>query len=389
LTSSPTIHLVLADDWELRGDGSGNMRAMQFQTLRRLLEIYERHGLRASINAEVMQQLWHRRLAEQHGELAELAGEWEAIVTDAYAGGHDVQLHVHPQWSDARYEEGRWRLSGNWSILDYSSDDVRGMLSEAKAYLEALLAAVDSGYRCRSFRSGSWAIGPGAHVLSTLAELGIVVDISIAAGLHYETDHLSLDYRRIDEAFAPYYPRLDDARRVSPEPQPIVCVPTHTFRSSIRHLVLRALARSDRPLPLPRDVRSRNVAPSDTPVAGAGARGRDYAAQHWSRNSGRPWERARTAARRAVGLRVSDLGALTFAQMQEMLGDIRRRARLLAAPVVPAVLENHTKDLGDFEPIERFAAEVAAAPDLEIITLAELARNLQAGVYPIKTSRGA
>ena len=29
----PPVQLVLADDWELRGDGSGNMRAMQFATL--------------------------------------------------------------------------------------------------------------------------------------------------------------------------------------------------------------------------------------------------------------------------------------------------------------------------------------------------------------------
>lgn len=49
------VQLVLTDDWELRGNGSGNMRRIQFDSMRALLDIYERHGLKASFNAEVMQ----------------------------------------------------------------------------------------------------------------------------------------------------------------------------------------------------------------------------------------------------------------------------------------------------------------------------------------------
>lgn len=92
-----TLALVLVDDWELRGDGSGDMRRIQFATMRRLNQIYESHGLRGAYNAEIMQQLHHLKFGEKHPELAELAREWEEIVLETYKRGHDIQLHVHSQ----------------------------------------------------------------------------------------------------------------------------------------------------------------------------------------------------------------------------------------------------------------------------------------------------
>jgi hypothetical protein len=39
-----TIHLALVDDWELSGNGSGDIRQLQFEPLRRLVAIYNRLG---------------------------------------------------------------------------------------------------------------------------------------------------------------------------------------------------------------------------------------------------------------------------------------------------------------------------------------------------------
>jgi len=72
--------------------------------------------------------------------------------------------------------------------------------------------------------------------------------------------------------------------------------------------------------------------------------------------------------------------------MREMLQDIRRRARNARQSVVPVVLENHTKDLGDFGPIELFAREVAKAPDIDVITATEAARNLAESAYRVRTT---
>jgi hypothetical protein len=366
------VQLVLSDDWELRGDGSGNMRAIQFATLRRLCEVYERHGLRGSFNAEVFQQIVHRRLQAKHPELGELADEWEEAVRDAYRSGHDIQLHLHPQWSDASYADGRWRLGASWSLAEYPRAAVEEMLGAAKAELESVLRPVDPSYRCVAFRAGSWCIAPSDHALEVLAGLGIAFDMSIVDGAYYDSAEVKLDYRAVDEPFLPYWPDMRDARRVGAGPQPIVCVPTHSFDPGRANQALRALLRR---APAPGPVRARFLAPCDVRVEEAG-----YAPDYSEHSRQNP------DSEPAPELQVSDLAALGFAQMREMLADIRRRAAATGWPVVPVVLENHTKDIGYFEPFERFARYVEQADDLEVMTSRELADALAAGAFPIRSA---
>lgn len=63
------IDLVLTDDWELRGDGSGHMPTLQFDAMNRLMTIDERHGLRATFTVEVLQQLRHLEEGARHPAL--------------------------------------------------------------------------------------------------------------------------------------------------------------------------------------------------------------------------------------------------------------------------------------------------------------------------------
>src|ERR1700761_2547234 len=124
----PLIHLAFVDDWEVRGNGSGDPRVLQFAPMRRLTAAYEKFGIRGSFNAEVMQQLTFRKFQGRFPELKAFADEWEQVVTDSFRQGHDVQLHLHPQWVDANYDSrGNWNLGGDWSIVNYSSSHIRAL----------------------------------------------------------------------------------------------------------------------------------------------------------------------------------------------------------------------------------------------------------------------
>jgi hypothetical protein len=102
------------------------------------------------------------------------------------------------------------------------------------------------------------------------------------------------------------------------------------------------------------------------------------------------WKRPEARESRFFGTRtmVADLSALNTRLMKRMIASIRRQADASGWPLVPVVLENHTKDIGDFGPIEEFAAYVAAQRDLEVITLSEVHENLQSGLYrPVTRGR--
>src|SRR5437763_11532893 len=213
-TDKTTIYLALTHDWELRGDGSGDIEQIQFAPLRRLLEIYRKHDVRTTFLPDVMQQIRFRLLESEHPELKSLADKWDEHVREAFRQGHDVQLHLHPQWRNGRYENGRWHLNGDWSILNYDREAAYAMLAAGKDYLEKLLQPIDPFYRCGAFRAGALAAAPSDHLFKSLVRLGIQLDVSIASGFFVHARNLHLDYRDCEEDFLPFYPDKEEARKV-------------------------------------------------------------------------------------------------------------------------------------------------------------------------------
>src|SRR6266567_7587339 len=86
-SDTPTIHFALTHDWELRGDGSGDIEQIQFAPLRRLLDIYRKHDALTTFLPDVMQQIRFRKLEEKHSELKSLADKWDEHVRETFRQG--------------------------------------------------------------------------------------------------------------------------------------------------------------------------------------------------------------------------------------------------------------------------------------------------------------
>ena len=371
----PTIYLALTHDWELRGDGSGDIEEIQFAPMRRLLEVYEKFGARTTFMPDVMQQVSFRKLESGHPELKRAADSWDEHALEAYARGHDVQLHLHSQWSNAIWENGRWSLRGEWSMLKYDREQAASMLAESKLYLENLLQPVNRDYRCLAFRASALALAPSEYLLSTLVELGIQIDVSVAAGFFLSNQTLQLDYRRCEETFLPYYPKMDDARKVSSQREPIVCVPLNHFYGS-----RAAVTKLNVELVRERLQRSGSDSTAESPARPQLDTDRAGIA--------RVYEKLIEPAIKRKYF-VSDMSRLNFPLMREMLSQIRQRAVTSGLPKVPVVLTNHPKDIRDWDGLERFVAEVAKADDVEFITLAELAEKITSGEFQVRKSTGS
>ena len=381
----PRIFMVLVDDWELRGNGSGDIEKIQFQTMRHLVDIYNDHGIRSSFFAEVMQQMTFRRIQDRHEELKRYADRWENLVTEVYREGHDFQLHLHPQWTQADYAEGTWHLQGDWSILNYDADAAYRMITEGQGYLENLLQSIDANYRCIAFRAGSWCVAPSPHLLSLLVKAGIAMDASMVGGLHTESRAYQLDYRNCEESFFPYYPRMQDARKVSPSREAIVCVPNHHFIQPPLHM-LQSLAAG-----YWRKFRSRsqsNNAPQPAGVAAWEAHGEsadcDYSSGLGNASSTFAKVKKLLLSSLRGFHRISDISELDTSSLRYMMRCIRKRVRASGLSEVPVIIENHTKNIKDFSHIRKFVSEISRDDDLKFITLTELAENLNSGRFKIK-----
>lgn len=377
------IYLAFVDDWEVRGNGTGDPRVLQFEPMRKLVKIFNEHGIRGSFNAEVMQQLTYRSEQERFPELKAIADEWEEVVTESFRQGHDIQLHLHPQWMDASYEgNGNWKLSGDWSILNYPPQKTRAMLVAGKQYLETLLRRIDQRYSCVSFRSGSWCAAPSDSLMPILSELGFVFDMSIVAGIRNDTPQVRLDYTQCEEPFVPYYPEMTDARRVSRSVEPIVCIPTNSFSGARVALLRRDFGKAYSALQRKvRSLRTGNGAPS------ASSRGRS--GDEWMNKgeSGAIGLVKRVVKRYVLGqVHIADVSRLNYAMMRQMMAHIRRQAARSGLSDVPVILENHTKDIHDFSDIARFVADVVSSPDLKTVTLTEIAHGLRNGTFKARAA---
>ena len=244
------------------------------------------------------------------------------------------------------------------------------MLGRGKEYLENLLRPLNSNYRCVSYRAGSWCIAPSSFMLSLLADLGIVFDITIIGKLKYDTRRVKLDYSNCEEDLVPFYPVMTDARRVSEKVERIICIPTNHFygsrRLTFKHHAAKAAARLNRVQPR---------GPASPSVQTCGSYGSDWADTKHDSSLRRIYEKGLVPYIKGKHL-ISDLAQLDYPLMREMLSSIRQRARATGLANIPVVLGIHTKDIRDFDDIERFVSDISTAPDIKCVTLTEVAQGL-------------
>ena len=99
------IECIFTLDYEIYGNGSGDLATLVLEPTERLLTLFRSRGHRFVVFVEA-------------AELAaiEAAGSDAAIssVTDqvrrAYDEGFEIALHLHPQWCNAAWRNGRWQL---------------------------------------------------------------------------------------------------------------------------------------------------------------------------------------------------------------------------------------------------------------------------------------
>lgn len=225
------IWIVLTDDWELRGNGSGRVEQLQCKPASQLMDLYERLQIRSTFNVEVLQQLAFERYAPDDAELRADRDAWKTSVREMVARGFDVQLHLHPQWLGAERVDGWWRLGTRWNLADYSIDELRQMMKPAMDYLRPIIAP----HTPVSFRAGAWGIGPPSRALfEVLLENGISLDVSIVNGSKYDGEGIKLDYTTLDSPNLAYRPDLDDGRHIArgTPGHGMIEIPTQSVRRS-------------------------------------------------------------------------------------------------------------------------------------------------------------
>jgi hypothetical protein len=250
------MNIILTFDYELFGDGSGNMFTHLIEPTNQILQLCEKHNIKTTIFFEVLEYLKLKEEWEKGNTMGYTDNPVKAIeqqIQQAAIDRHDIQLHIHPQWHNAKYENGKWQLNlNNWRLGDFKGENnycIKELISDCKTALEKLIKSVKPDYKCIGLRAGGYNIMPSTEVYAAMVELGMKFDSSIYPG-GYETGNLSkYDYRNVPMELDHWWADVNDIRKVSDKEKeileiPIFALPVARWKriftaSKIKSLILR------------------------------------------------------------------------------------------------------------------------------------------------------
>jgi hypothetical protein len=174
------LHVIFTLDYEIHGNGEGCPRSLVVEPTERILRLLDEYGAKLTIMADVAEILKFKEYKEEHKRDVFF---YEGIINqlrNAIRTGHDVQLHIHSSYFNARYHDGRWLQ--DWSEYDFANlpyARMTCMVKTCKEFLERLLTPLEPNYRCIAFRAANWSVSPSKNVAHALVENDIKIDTSV------------------------------------------------------------------------------------------------------------------------------------------------------------------------------------------------------------------
>ena len=114
-------------------------------------------------------------------------------IREFHQEGFEIALHLHPQWCNAQYQNGKWILDyAEYSLCPLGSERITEIVESSIAYLRRVLGAPD--FIPLSFRAGNWLFQPTTTAARVLRQAQFKIDSSVfKGGLQHKH---KLDYRR-------------------------------------------------------------------------------------------------------------------------------------------------------------------------------------------------
>jgi peptidoglycan/xylan/chitin deacetylase (PgdA/CDA1 family) len=307
------IECVFTIDYELHGNGEGSLRELIHEPTDRLIDLFERHDARFVCFVEA-------------AELEKIeASATDPCIHDVHSQmrrlhelGFEIALHLHPQWCNARYRNGRWILDyGEYNLCTLSSERIEEIVRRSVAYLRRVLD--DGRFIPLAFRAGNWLFQPTETAAAVLAGQGVKIDSSVFKG-GVQRNH-NLDYRRSSRNG--YFWRFSDDANVADDQGTLIEVPIHTAMvPSWKMLTAKRVGLQRRGQSTSQSFRQRLN------------RVLDYC---------RPWYPLKF-----------DFCRMTLDELTSMVDDVLARDAKTPTTYKPMVAIGHSKDLVDFATIDRF-----------------------------------
>jgi hypothetical protein len=196
--------IILTMDYELfLGEKTGTVKKCMIEPTAKLISCLKKNNSMMTVFWDILHYYRLIELGQYYSELQKDKLLIEEQILELVYNGHDIQLHLHPQWLDAKYEDGRWkfiydRYKLHNLLCENNVDDINtilGCISISKNLIESLIRKVNPDYKVTTFRAGGYLIEPFNKLKDALLSNGIYIDSSISPGIYNNDGLYSYDYR--------------------------------------------------------------------------------------------------------------------------------------------------------------------------------------------------
>lgn len=184
----------LTYDYELfMGDVCGSIQNCLITPLDEILPILDKYQARATFFVDAAYLL---RLTELKGQYESLQSQHKMLVDNIrYLErlGHDVELHIHPQWYFSSYNGICWKMDlDHFKLSDMDRSMVDEKVTESQQLLESII-----GRETHAFRAGGYSIQDLENYDDFFIKHHLMVDSTVLTGLKFDSENQRYDYSMV------------------------------------------------------------------------------------------------------------------------------------------------------------------------------------------------
>lgn len=186
------MDIVFTLDYELfLNDMTGTVGNSLIKPMQEIQKVCEKHDFRFTIFVD---SAYLYRLYELKNNYPSLEEDYNNVVNNIkwlVELGHDIQLHIHPQWYYSDYDGKDWILDwDHYKLSDMPHDYAFELFGKSKDLLDSII-----GYKTTLFRAGGFSIQDFDYA-KCFKKYGIIGDSSVLPECKVRQKTHSYDYTK-------------------------------------------------------------------------------------------------------------------------------------------------------------------------------------------------
>lgn len=220
------VYVLLEDDTEIFGNGSGHVMSRMYLPVVRYIDILKKYGAKSTFYVDMAHWLFLRKNPEFE-DFDVQADIIEKTILHILENNMEVQLHLHSQWVNAKIVDNGIYVTEKWSIGQLTAEEQKNLFQEGSECLKKIITKSKKQNSLNSFKAGSWGLQPFNVLYDELKDKGIKIVMGPTKGL--KVTGIQMDYSLMESEITPYYCRKDEINKISDKKDIAIIPMTPTY----------------------------------------------------------------------------------------------------------------------------------------------------------------